>query len=311
MPPPTRCSSACSGRRGEHRPHPPGGGSPPVRRHRRRPRPGRRPRGAGPATGRPVMTRDELLAYCLAKPGAWSDQPWEGDYVAKVADKIFAFTGDTSVGVKAGANRDEADEWIRQYPDDASVMAYIGRSGWNSLRLDGAIPDEELRGTRWTPRTSWSWRSCRRSAAPDASRRWTGIRRRYRRVTRWRRRRGVSPLAVASSSRCRPARGTAPGAPVRTARGRERPPVTCSCTVTGRPSDPTMDVSHLAGGHHRGAGRVPGHRRGHHRPPPARAVDEGVPTALSRLRRRWPSLFGLGVWYSPAASSPPSSTPAG
>ena len=76
------------------------------------------------------MTRDELLAYCLAKPGAWSDQPWEGDYVAKVADKIFAFTGETSVGVKAGANRH---------------AAYIGRSGWNSLRLDGAIPDEELR----------------------------------------------------------------------------------------------------------------------------------------------------------------------
>ncbi len=91
------------------------------------------------------MTRDELLDYCLAKPGAWRDQPWEGDYVAKVADKIFAFTGESTVGVKAGANRDEADEWLRQYPDDASVMAYIGRSGWNSLRIDGAIPDEELR----------------------------------------------------------------------------------------------------------------------------------------------------------------------
>jgi predicted DNA-binding protein (MmcQ/YjbR family) len=91
------------------------------------------------------VTRDELLAYCLAKPGAWRDQPWEGDYVAKVADKIFAFTGESTVGVKAGANRDEADEWLRQYPDDATVMAYIGRSGWNSLRIDGAIPDEELR----------------------------------------------------------------------------------------------------------------------------------------------------------------------
>jgi predicted DNA-binding protein (MmcQ/YjbR family) len=91
------------------------------------------------------VTRDELLAYCLAKPGAWRDQPWEGDYVAKVADKIFAFTGESTVGVKAGANRDEADEWLRQYPDDASVMAYIGGSGWNSLRIDGAIPDEELR----------------------------------------------------------------------------------------------------------------------------------------------------------------------
>ena len=91
------------------------------------------------------MTRDELLAYCLAKPGAWRDQPWEGDYVAKVADKIFAFTGESTVGVKAGANREEADEWLRQYPDDASVMAYIGRSGWNTLQAGGAIPDDELR----------------------------------------------------------------------------------------------------------------------------------------------------------------------
>jgi predicted DNA-binding protein (MmcQ/YjbR family) len=91
------------------------------------------------------MTLDELLEHCLAKPGAWSDQPWEGDHVVKVADKIFAFTGETGVGVKCGANRDEADEWLRQYPDDASVMAYIGRSGWNTLRLAGAIPDEELR----------------------------------------------------------------------------------------------------------------------------------------------------------------------
>lgn len=91
------------------------------------------------------MTRDELLAYCLAKPGAWPDEPWEGDQVAKVGDKIFAFTGPTSVGLKCGATRDEADEWLSQYPKDASVMAYIGRSGWNTLRLDGQIPDEELR----------------------------------------------------------------------------------------------------------------------------------------------------------------------
>ena len=25
-------------------------------------------------------------------------------------------------------------------------MSYIGRSGWNTLRLNGAIPDEEIRG---------------------------------------------------------------------------------------------------------------------------------------------------------------------
>jgi predicted DNA-binding protein (MmcQ/YjbR family) len=90
------------------------------------------------------MTPEELSAYCLAKPGAWSDQPWEGDLVAKVGPKIFAFTGQTSVGLKCGATRDEADEWLARYPDDASVMAYIGRSGWNTLRINGSIPDDEL-----------------------------------------------------------------------------------------------------------------------------------------------------------------------
>lgn len=91
------------------------------------------------------MTLDELLKYCMAKPGAWPDEPWDGDLVAKVGDKIFAFTGSGSVGVKCGKNRDAADEWLQMYPDDASVMAYIGRSGWNTLRLGGAIPDDEVR----------------------------------------------------------------------------------------------------------------------------------------------------------------------
>ncbi|HWG98406.1 MAG TPA: MmcQ/YjbR family DNA-binding protein, partial [Pilimelia sp.] len=95
------------------------------------------------------MTRDELLAYCLAKPGAWRDEPWEGDTVVKVGGKIFAFlgpdTGDNaSVGLKCGPNRDAADEWLHRYPDDASVMAYIGRSGWNTLRIGGGIPADEL-----------------------------------------------------------------------------------------------------------------------------------------------------------------------
>ena len=104
------------------------------------------------------MTRDELLAYCLAKPGAWEDQPWEDDMVAKVGSKIFAFLGSggsggsegsggsdaPSVGLKCGPNREVADEWLKRYPDDAAVMAYIGRSSWNTLRSGGAIPDDEL-----------------------------------------------------------------------------------------------------------------------------------------------------------------------
>ena len=94
------------------------------------------------------MTPDQLRDYALSKPGAWPDQPWEGDVVAKVGEgergKIFAFLGADSVGVKAGATREEADAWLERYPEDASVMAYIGRSGWNTLRVGGAIPDDEI-----------------------------------------------------------------------------------------------------------------------------------------------------------------------
>ena len=90
-----------------------------------------------------------LQAFCLSLPGAWPDNPWGHEHpVVKVGPgtrgKIFAFLAAGSVGVKGGANREVADEWLDRYPDDASVMAYIGRSGWNDLRIGGAIAGEEI-----------------------------------------------------------------------------------------------------------------------------------------------------------------------
>jgi predicted DNA-binding protein (MmcQ/YjbR family) len=95
------------------------------------------------------MDVETLTAHALAKPGAWADYPWEQDHpVIKVGPgergKIFVFLGAQGVGLKAGATREEADEWLARYPGDAAVMAYIGRSGWNDLAFGGAIPDEEL-----------------------------------------------------------------------------------------------------------------------------------------------------------------------
>ena len=95
------------------------------------------------------MDVGRLMEHCAGKPGAWPDNPWGHEYqVFKVGEeergKIFAFLGASTVGVKAGAGRDVADEWLARYPEDARVMAYIGRSGWNDLALDGAISDEEL-----------------------------------------------------------------------------------------------------------------------------------------------------------------------
>jgi predicted DNA-binding protein (MmcQ/YjbR family) len=93
------------------------------------------------------MKRHAVLEYCLAKPGAWLDRPWGDEVVVKVGTKIFAFVGTDasgSVGVKCGASREVADEWLLRYPEDAEKMAYIGRSGWNSLKIGGAIPDDEV-----------------------------------------------------------------------------------------------------------------------------------------------------------------------
>ncbi|MEI7057456.1 MmcQ/YjbR family DNA-binding protein [Nocardioides sp. CCNWLW239] len=95
------------------------------------------------------MDVTSLQAYCLAKPGAWPDNPWEHEHpVIKVGPgergKIFAFLGAAKVGLKCGPSREVADEWLLRYPADATVTGYIGRSGWNDLAWGGAIPDEEI-----------------------------------------------------------------------------------------------------------------------------------------------------------------------
>lgn len=52
----------------------------------------------------PSAVRKQLRAHALKHPGAWADEPWPGDHVAKVGKKIFVFLGgegsDVSLGVK-------------------------------------------------------------------------------------------------------------------------------------------------------------------------------------------------------------------
>jgi len=94
------------------------------------------------------MSRADLLSYCLGKPGAWVDEPWEGDQVVKVADKIFAFLGAPdggTIGLKCGRSADDAKEWRDEYPQDVRTSAYIGRYGWNTFVTGLAISDAELR----------------------------------------------------------------------------------------------------------------------------------------------------------------------
>jgi predicted DNA-binding protein (MmcQ/YjbR family) len=87
----------------------------------------------------------ELVAYCLAKPGAQPDEPWEGDLVAKVGGKVFAFLGSgDGVTLKCGRDVDEAAELRDAYPETVTQSAYIGRYGWNRILVDGTVPADEL-----------------------------------------------------------------------------------------------------------------------------------------------------------------------
>ena len=95
------------------------------------------------------MKRVELRRYCLAKPGAWLDEPWPGDEVVKVGSKIFAFLGaadaeSVGVGLKCGRDAESARELRDRYPHDITVSPYVGRYGWNTVRLSGDVPDDEV-----------------------------------------------------------------------------------------------------------------------------------------------------------------------
>ena len=94
------------------------------------------------------MTRDELVAFCLAKQGAEETYPWgDAELVAKVGGKAFAFIGlgGGTVGVKCGRTSAEAAEWRDRYPEAITPSSYIGRYGWNAVDWTGAVPDDEVR----------------------------------------------------------------------------------------------------------------------------------------------------------------------
>jgi len=94
------------------------------------------------------VEREELVAYCLAKPGAEETYPWgDAELVAKVGGKAFAFIGldGGTVGVKCGRDAAEAAEWRDRYPGAILASSYIGRYGWNAVDWTGGVPDDEVR----------------------------------------------------------------------------------------------------------------------------------------------------------------------
>jgi predicted DNA-binding protein (MmcQ/YjbR family) len=93
------------------------------------------------------MTRDEVIAHCLSKPGARLDHPWgEEDTVVKVSDKIFCFVGGAAdpPGLAAKNTREHIEEWRARYPDHIAPAPYLHKQLWSRIDLSRpAGPDDD------------------------------------------------------------------------------------------------------------------------------------------------------------------------
>ncbi len=85
---------------------------------------------------------DDLEAFALTFPEAWSDTPWD-DRVVKVRKKIFLFVSrpDDEHGV-ATFKLPESREQALAYPDAFPTRYGLGKHGWCTVFVD-RVPEGE------------------------------------------------------------------------------------------------------------------------------------------------------------------------
>ena len=93
------------------------------------------------------MTQEEFRDYCLRKKGAVEDFPFEATAaVFKISGKIFAMADAASFkSISLKCDPDKAIELRALYP--AVTPGYhLNKRHWNTIVLDGSIPDKVIRG---------------------------------------------------------------------------------------------------------------------------------------------------------------------
>ncbi|WP_299578522.1 MmcQ/YjbR family DNA-binding protein [uncultured Sunxiuqinia sp.] len=92
------------------------------------------------------MNIEELRDYCLSKPGATEDFPFdETTLVFKVMGKLFALTdleGDLSVNLKC--TPEKAIE-LREQHSCVLPGYHMNKKHWNTVLVDGTVSDQQIR----------------------------------------------------------------------------------------------------------------------------------------------------------------------
>ena len=94
----------------------------------------------------PDSRRDQVIAQCLAKSGSVEDYPF-GDEVAvfKVAGRMFALVplSPTPGSISLKCDPDLGADLRARFA--AITPGYhLNKRHWNTVNLDGSVPDEEL-----------------------------------------------------------------------------------------------------------------------------------------------------------------------
>ncbi|WP_282942659.1 MmcQ/YjbR family DNA-binding protein [Paenibacillus sp. RC67] len=92
------------------------------------------------------MSLESLTRYCLSKKGTKEEYPFGDDIlVIKVSSKIFAFLSERNHQPNISLKCDPfiADNLRQQYPS-VTPGYHLNKSHWNTIILDGSIPEPEL-----------------------------------------------------------------------------------------------------------------------------------------------------------------------
>ena len=94
-------------------------------------------------TSRQVLYRQVLALAAVALALVALPQAASAQKYPERPVRLVLPLGAAGVGRQAGGRREEPDAGLARFPGDATVMAYIGRSGWNDLSFSGTIPDDD------------------------------------------------------------------------------------------------------------------------------------------------------------------------
>jgi predicted DNA-binding protein (MmcQ/YjbR family) len=92
------------------------------------------------------MTYEQIHAYLLSQPGAVEERPFTPEVpVYKIGGKMFAYSSPNDVPPSVTIKLDPLHGQMLRFAYDAVRAGYhMNKEHWNTIALDGSIPEEEL-----------------------------------------------------------------------------------------------------------------------------------------------------------------------